>query len=822
MLTSESIRPDRGEEALTAGAAFSLGRALRLLPRPDGATVVAERGLLFVGIAAEGIVRVKLFPGASERDADAPDLRTTAAVADAAEGGREPAPFRLADRGPAYAVETASVTVEIDKRDCAVRYLDGSGRRRAGHASPVWDAGGAVTAEFAASAAARYYGLGEKTGFLDKRGERYDMWNSDVFAPHVPEIDALYQSIPFLIVHEAEGAYGVFLDNPGRTSFDMRSAADAVRLRTETGGFDYYWIGGPTLKDVVRRYASLTGRMALPPRWAIGYHQSRYSYMTQDEVLRLARTFREKRIPCDAIHLDIHYMEGYRVFTFDPVRFPDPKAMIAELCELGIRIVPIVDPGVKLDVNYGVFKEGVEHGYFCAKPDGEPFAGPVWPGMSVFPDFTDDRAAAWWGDLHRFYTEMGIEGIWNDMNEPAVFNETKTMDLDAVHGNNGSPVKHGEIHNLYGMLMSKATVEGLKRHLGGRRPFVLTRAGYAGIQRYAAVWTGDNRSFWEHMAMAMPMVLNLGLSGVAFSGPDIGGFAHHATGELLARWTQMGALFPYCRNHSELRSVRQEPWSFGPEIEAICRESIEWRYRLMPLLYSLFREASETGMPVIRPLVLEYPDDPNVANLCDQFLLGDSLLAAPICRPGTNYRAVYLPVGVWYDFWSGERWTGGRTVIAHAPLERMPIYVRGGAILPLAEPALSTDGAACGVETVELYVSGGAAGGEAAVNTGSFELYEDDGATFAYREGAYNLYRFTLTEKRDAVELRVEPLHAGYAATSSGEWRLRFKHLPFVPAVGSAAGEDWRYDPASRTLEATVRRPAAGWSLTIRAAEAGR
>ncbi|GMA57445.1 hypothetical protein GCM10025858_19480 [Alicyclobacillus sacchari] len=354
------------------------------------------------------------------------------------------------------------------------------------------------------------------------------MWNSDVYAPHVPEMETLYVSIPFVIRFDEGGASGLFLDNPGKTKFDFRTRFPAYEVSAATGGFDCYLIAGPTLKDVISAYTRLTGRMPMPPRWALGYHQSRYSYETQEEVLALARTFQDKDIPLDAIYLDIHYMDGYRVFTFDRNRFPCPQQMCDELRDMGVRVVTIVDPGVKQDPEYRVYRDGIANDVFCKSVEGDLFIGDVWPGASAFPDFTDDRVG-WWADQHDFYLQQGIRGIWNDMNEPAVFNETKTMDVGVLHRNNGHPRTHRELHNLYGMLMSKATYEGLAEKLGGERPFILTRAGYSGVQRYAAVWTGDNRSFWEHMAMAIPMVLNMGLSGIAFGGPDVGGFAHHAT-----------------------------------------------------------------------------------------------------------------------------------------------------------------------------------------------------------------------------------------------------------------------------------------------------
>ncbi|AKG34606.1 glycoside hydrolase family 31 protein [Paenibacillus durus] len=819
MLTSEQISPDKMQADYAAGFTRTLGRVQAVTAEVGLILFSCENGKLAVSRVRTGIIRIKLFAGAEPGDPI--HLRTTEAVIGYEEnpGGKE-AELQVSDTESAYRIETDGITVEVAKQDSSLRFINESGQILAHNPLLAWNEDKAAAALFQATEHTHYYGLGEKTGFLDKRGERYEMWNSDNFSPHVPEIEALYQSIPFLIVNEPGNAYGIFLDNPGRSVFDMRGSEQAFTIHAETGGVDYYFIAGPKLKDVVGRYTALTGRIQLPPRWSIGYHQSRYSYMDQEEVLELARTFREKEIPCDVIHLDIHYMNEYRVFTFDPVRFPDPKAMIAELKNLGIRIVPIIDPGVKFDPDYHVYQEGAESNYFCLKPDGTPFIGPVWPGQSVFPDFTEAKVREWWGGLHRFFTEMGIEGIWNDMNEPSVFNECKTIEPDTLHGNDGHPATHQEIHNLYGMMMSKATAEGMTSHLGGR-PFVLSRAGYAGIQRYAAVWTGDNRSYWEHMALAMPMVLNLGLSGVAFAGPDIGGFGHHTTGELLARWTQMGALFPFCRNHSMLDTIRQEPWSFGTDVENICRDYISLRYSLMPLLYSVFREAAETGMPVIRPLLLEYPDDPNTVNLCDQFLLGDQLLAAPVYRPNTYHRVVYLPEGNWFDYWTGERRRGGGHFMAHAPLDTLPLYVKEGAMIPRTEPAASTEfQRSRELLLLDIYTPENGAS--------AFDLYDDDGTTYAFKDNFYNLHRLTVEEAEGRVKFRIQPACIGYDEGWK-RWTVTFKHLRFagcrldfgteVPSREEleTLAKGWHFDRAAGELTVVMNQPLEDMELLIQA-----
>ncbi|CAM4030690.1 TIM-barrel domain-containing protein [Cohnella lubricantis] len=801
MLTSETIHPDLQGQSVEKAAVHRIGRIKRAEAQAAGVLLHGEKAGLSLTFLAEGMVRIRQFLGA------APEQATTPAVLPQPKADD----FKLEESDTAYKASAAGLTVSVSKENGIFSVFGSGGGCLFEGKDLTWDAHRRITLTAAMTDDSHFYGLGEKTGFLDKKGERYEMWNSDVYAPHVPDTEALYQSIPFLIHYRfGEAACGVFLDDPGRTAFDMRTGGDRYAVQSESGNLDLYVLGGPKLKDVVKRYAALTGKPPMPPLWAIGYQQSRYSYMNQEDLLETARTMRAKRIPCDVLYLDIHYMEEYKVFTWDPARFPDPRGMMADLAEMGFHVVPIVDPGVKKDPKYPIYREGVERGCFCSKLEGDLFIGSVWPGPSAFTDYTDDKAAKWWGDLHQFYIDSGIKGIWNDMNEPSVFDtSSKTMDEDVVHANNGDPKTHGEWHNLYGMLMSKATYEGMARGLGGERPFVLTRAGYAGIQRYAAVWTGDNRSYWEHLAMSIPMVLNLGLSGVAFAGPDIGGFAHHTSGELVARWTQMGALFPFCRNHSAIDVIRQEPWRFGDRIEAVCREALNLRYRLMPYLYSLFYEATTTGLPIVRPLLLEYPEDRRAANLCDQFLLGRDLLAAPILRPGAAARSVYLPEGVWIDYRTGERLEGGRHVLADAPLEVMPLYVRAGAILPEQPLRQHTGEAAEGPLTLKVY-----AGGE-----GSFSLFEDDGKTFGYEQGAYRLREFVWTESGGERTLSARLLHDGLreeaavgleepAGAAASELMIAIAGLGSEPAsVVLNEGDkplDCRYDSVRGIFEMTL------------------
>lgn len=794
MLTSEEIHPDDHGNKKLSTIVDRIGIIQRIEAVEKDAVVLfyGHRANVALRFVNDNILRAKVFSTNEISWEMTPGIPSVE---------RATPSIRVENREGVFVTSTQSLTVEVLLSPFKLDVYNNEGVPLFQQKEIRWGETGGISIYGAKTDQSHFYGLGEKTGFLDKNGERYENWNSDVYAPHVPDTDALYQSIPYLVHFEyGKPAYGFLLDNAGKSVFDM-SENHQYEVHIETGELDFYILNGPSLKELVSRFSDLVGLMSLPPKWAIGYQQSRYSYMNQEEVLEIARTFREKQIPCDVLYLDIHYMNEYRVFTWDPVRFPDPENMLKELKELGFRVVPIVDPGVKKDPSYSIYREGVENDYFCSYVEGDLFFGEVWPGQSAFPDFTKDSAATWWGEKHRTYVEQGIHGIWNDMNEPSVFNtDSKTMDGDVLHNNNGNPKTHKEWHNLYGMLMSKATFEGLKKEMNGERPFVLTRAGYTGIHRYAAVWTGDNRSYWEHMAMSMPMVLNLGLSGVAFTGPDIGGFSHNTSGELLARWTQMGALFPFSRNHSAIDTIRQEPWLFGEEVEEVCRQYLQLRYRLMPYMYSLFYEAATSGLPIIRPLILEYPDDKSVYNMCDQFLLGSHLLVAPIYRPGSTYRSVYLPEGTWIDYWTGKTYEGSQTILAYAPLDTMPIYVKAGAIIPEQPVKLHT-----GEKIEEPYHFHIYAGQQGAIRS---VFYEDDGQTFSYQDGAYRLSEYSWEEKDKEIVFSCSIKHDGLLDEERAT-DITIHHFPYqsvnLAEKDGLKVESYSYDPNSQTCYLSIR-----------------
>lgn len=727
---------------------------------------------LYITVLTTDLVRVELVPDGIQRATN-----SYAVVRQE----WPPCPVEVTEDPDRVVLRTSGneLTVEVAKNPLRVTIRRGDGSFVAGCAGDGglrW--GGDMTQwRMAAPGGWRYYGFGQKLGHLEKRGRRMEQWATDE-PLHILEHDALYQAIPFFLTLEPTGgrSTGVLVDCTARVTHDVAKTEPDVCTVTLAGApLDAYVFAGPGPKEVLGRYTDLTGRMELPPLWALGYHQSRYSYESAEQVRRIAREMRSRDIPCDVIHLDIDYMDGYRVFTWDKDRFPDPKGLVAELAADGFRAVTIIDPGVKLDGQYAVFRDGIAGGHFICHPDGELYVGTVWPGPTVFPDFTRAGTRRWWGDLHReLVQEVGIAGIWNDMNEPSCFNRQTVPDT-VMQGEDGARVPHAKVHNAYGMTMCMATHSGLRRLLPERRPFVLTRSGYAGVQRYAAVWMGDNHSWWEHLMWSMPVCMGMGLSGVPFVGVDIGGFSDDCHGEMLARWTQMGALLPFCRNHTRKGSVPQEPWAFGPEVEAVCRDYLRLRYQLLPFLYNEFYKASQTGLPIMRPLMLDYPEDPATHYVSDQFLVGQDLLVCPVYQPGATARMVYLPAGTWVDFWTGQRVQGPAHVVADAPLHRMPMYVRDGAILPMERPIRHT-GERDGRE-LSLHVYAGAAG--------RLELYEDAGEGYGYRDGEFALTTFGLGyESAGAGQARpgasapgaTDPEAAGAAAaTGPGEARVRLE-----------------------------------------------
>ncbi|MFY9554837.1 MAG: glycoside hydrolase family 31 protein [Blastocatellia bacterium] len=712
----------------------------RLVRRRDGVIIALEGGAnLVISFTSPDVVRVRFAaPGQLERDSSYAIERP--------EGWGCPVTVReTADAIEVWA--SAGARVRVLRQPCRVTVFDEEGRvvvEDDPSQPPLFDAeDGSVVATKLRGEHEYYFGFGEKAFSNARNGLVTVMWNTDTYG-YPPGTDPIYQSIPFFMALSEGRAYGLFLDNTYRSSFDM-GGTDPKRYTfgAKGGELNYYVFTGGRERSpraVLRDYTKLTGRAPLPPLWALGYHQSRWSYQTDSHVRELARRFRESQIPVDVIHLDIDYMDEYRVFTWNGERFPDAALLARDLAEAGVRLVVIVDPGVKVDENYSVYQEGQARSHFCQDADGDEFRGRVWPGVCAFPDFLDPEVRAWFGSLYGNYLDEGISGFWNDMNEPSVFPElelephdfhhpAKTFSLDVRHAGDGIPGDHARYHNVYGMQMARATFEGVKGLRPAERPFVLTRAGFAGVQRYAAVWTGDNVSSWEHLALSIPMLTSLSVSGVPFVGADVGGFSGEPSAELYARWLQAASLTPFFRSHTETGSKDQEPWSHGVEFERINRATINLRYHLLPYLYSLFHDHEETGAPVMRPLWFEYPSDPRTYVINDQFLAGRDILVAPVVSEGAIRRSVYFPSGdEWVDWWTGTRYEGRTEAEIDAPLDRLPLFVRACSSV-LIQPIVQHTGE---MDQVPLTIT--AVLGDA----GESSFYEDAGNGYEYMQGVFS------------------------------------------------------------------------------------
>jgi alpha-glucosidase len=590
----------------------------------------------------------------------------------------------------------------------------------------------------------KFVGLGEKAGDLNRRGCNYVNWNTDA-AMYTITTDPLYKTFPFFIGLHSGLTYGLFFDNTHKSYFDFGATTDEQMswFGADGGDMNYYFFGAQGVRNIMEDYTWLTGRMEMPPLWSLGYQQSRWSYMSATEVLDVARKFREKNIPADVMYCDIDYMDEYKIFTWNKETFPDPKGMIDKLKAMNFRLVTIVDPGIKIDENYAEYKEGVEKNYFATYPNGELYTASVWPGRCHFPDFLNEEVRDWWGTSFKALTTPGVEGFWNDMNEPAAWGQN--MPWLVKFGDKFMP----EIRNVYGMQMARATYNGTKRLLNNKRPFILTRAAYAGTQRYSAVWTGDNAATDEHMLFGQRLVNSLGLTGMSLIGVDIGGFMGNPTPELMVRWNSLGPYTPMYRNHSALGMSMREPWQWGDAYEQIIKKDIEQRYKLLPYIYSGFYQSSQTGLPLSRTLAIDYTWDENIfdTKYQNQFLFGDALLVAPVISTAETV-AIYLPAGDWYRLSTGEKFSGGQVVNAACPLTDLPVFVKAGGIVPMQNIIQSTNEVSDGI--LLLHVWNGTEANE-------FVYYEDDGLTYDNQNGAY--YKRVISfdpQKKEIVFSEVE------------------------------------------------------------------
>jgi alpha-glucosidase len=527
------------------------------------------------------------------------------------------------------------------------------------------------------------YGLGQRTGALNLRGGSYTLWNMEPMGDYGPGKDPIYVSIPLTLSMHANGCLLTYFENSHRSTVQL---SDKALTQFEGGALRYYVVPGPPAR-ALNRATELIGRPALPPKWALGYHQARWSYMNDAEVCEIVKGFKDRFLPLSVLHLDIHYMDGYRVFTVDPARFPDLKKLCDDLEREGVKVVTIMDPGVKVDPNYDVYSEGMSADIFCKLPNGQVVEGPVWPGRCAFPDFTKEAARIWWGGYYKRLTDLGVSGIWHDMNEPAVFTPggVPTLPDSTRHDMDGRGGDHVEAHNLYALLENRAAYESLRKLRPSNRPWLLTRSGWAGIQRYAWNWTGDTGTNWWSLQQNLRLALMLGLSGAPYTGSDIGGFNGHPSPELYGRWFQMASFLTFFRTHSAVMVPRREPWTFGEPTTSIVRKFLELRYRLMPYWYTLAAEANKNGAPLVRPIWWTSPDERDLWDVDDQFCLGDAFLVAPILHQGWLRRKVVLPAGIWHDFWTGELVAGPLIVERESPLDHLPLMVRDGSVVPMQQ-----------------------------------------------------------------------------------------------------------------------------------------
>ncbi|XP_022867688.1 uncharacterized protein LOC111387363 [Olea europaea var. sylvestris] len=603
-----------------------------------------------------------------------------------------------------------------------------------------------------------FYGTGEVSGQLERTGKIISTWNTDAY-DYTEETTSLYQSHPWVLAVLPDGkALGVLADTTRRCKIDLSKESNIKIIAPISYPLITFGpFGSPA--DALMSFSRAVGTVFMPPKWSLGYQQSRWSYYSDPEVREIARKFREKKIPCDVIWMDIDYMDGYRCFTFDKYRFSDPKSLASYLNQNGFKANWMLDPGIKCEDGYFVYDTGSKRKIWTQTSSGELFVGKVWPGDCVFPDFTTSEARSWWASLVKDFVTNGVDGLWNDMNEPAVWKtENNTMPESNIHRGDpeyGGEQNHSHYHNVYGMLMARSTYEGMKLANKNKRPFVLSRAGFVGSQRYAATWTGDNRSNWEHLQMSIPMVLNLGLSGQPFSGPDIGGFIGNATPKLFGRWMGVGAMLPFCRGHSYNLSSRHEPWSFGEECEEVCRLALKRQYRLLPHIYNLFYLAHTRGIPVATPTFFADPKDMELRKQDNSFLLGPVLVYASTSDDtASNQLQHKMPKGIWISFHSND---------CHQDLPTL--YLKGGSIIPLAPPYQNV-GEAKREDDITLLVA------LDEHDKAEGFLYEDAGDGYEYLDGKYLLTKYVAEKQSSTVTIKV--------SETEGSWGRPKRHLNVI------------------------------------------
>ncbi|MFK7933248.1 MAG: glycoside hydrolase family 31 protein, partial [Saprospiraceae bacterium] len=704
-----------------------------------------------------------------------------------------------------YEIKTAEVQCKINKSNLGVQLLDKNGAVMLEDAAgfyaywTILEGVSEVKMSKKAQVGEQFFGLGDKSCDQNMHGKQFENWCTDSFA-YGKDTDPLYRAVPFYYGLHDKRAYGIFFDNTYKTAFDFaKTETDTVSFSAPGGEINFYYIHGPELLEVAQQYTDLTGRPELPALWALGFHQCRWSYFPEKRVHEVADDFRKHQIPCDAIYLDIDYMDGYRCFTWNNDHFPEPTQMIADLREKGFKTVVMIDPGIKEDPNYHVYQQMMEKGYQCKRTNGETMLGPVWPQECVFPDFTRAEVREWWSGLYKeLYVDNDIAGFWNDMNEPAVFKVThKTFPDNVMHDYDGDLTDHRKAHNIYGQQMARSTYEGLKKLKPNHRPIVITRATFSGGQRYACAWTGDNVASWEHLRLANIQCQRMALSGFSHIGTDIGGFVEKPTPELMLRWLQLGIFHPFFRVHSmgnnvdgageadadaveaamKIDRMDQEPWSFGEEFTVLNRQAIELRYQLLPYLYTAFARYSSTGVPVLRNLTTYDQHDEQTYGRELEFIFGKHTLVRSIVEPmevekleeseeqtkaedtvieapiGGADCDIYLPKGNWFNYWTGKQVAGNQQITVQKQLDKLPIYIKAGAVIPHYPVMQYTNERPVDELTLKVYFSK-----EKTLS----ELYEDAGEGYDYESGIYSLKTFTTQGTDTSFTL---------AQTKKGEWK---------------------------------------------------
>lgn len=630
-----------------------------------------------------------------------------------------------------------------------------------------------------------YYGLGDKATQMNLKGKRVENFATDQYA-YQKDQEPLYKVVPFYIGLHNKQSYGIFFDNTFRTFFDFcQERRNVTSFWAEGGEMNYYFVYGPQMQDVVTTYTDLTGKPELPPLWVLGYHQCKWSYYPESKVKEITSKFRELQIPCDAIYLDIDYMDGFRCFTWNKNYFPDPKRMVSELAEDGFKTIVIIDPGIKIDKDYWVYKEALEKDYFCKRADGPYMKGKVWPGECNFPDYTNPVVREWWAGLFKeLIADIGVKGVWNDMNEPAVMEvPNKTFPMDVRHIYDGNPCSHRKAHNIYGTQMARATYHGVKRFAYPKRPFVITRSAYAGAQRYTSSWTGDNVATWEHLWIANIQVQRLSISGMGFTGSDIGGFAEQPTGELYARWIQLGVFHPFCRTHSSGDHGNQEPWAFDEEVINITRKFVSLRYQLLPYLYTMFWQYIEEGVPMLKPLVYYDQDDTQTHYRNDEFIFGNQILVCPILEPNAVGRRMYIPRGEWYNYWTNELFIGGKEIWIDTKFDEIPVFVKAGAIIPKYPVQQYVGELEFDELTLDVYYKNGKE---------QSAVYEDAQDGYDYKKGRYSY--LSLRNIGKEKELIIQLHKEGKYITPYSKYKINLIGLPFKVAEIEIDNEKIEFD----------------------------